>query len=414
MTAPPDRFADDEAAMARAVALAVRGRGHVEPNPCVGAVLTAPDLSFIAEGRHERWGGPHAEANALLKAGTRARGATLFVTLEPCCHHGKTPPCVDAVIAAGVRRVVAGTGDPAPHVAGGGLAMLRDAGVEVKVGVLQDDCRALIAPFLKRLATERPWVIAKWAMSLDGKTAARTGDSKWISSPESRRLVHRWRGEVGAVVVGAGTLRADDPHLAPRPADFDLPPAPRTPVRVVVSSTGELPPGSRLATTPEDGQVWITALPGAAPSDLPPHATRYVLPPDPADPGRVDAGALLDLLGRSGVSTLLLEGGGATAGAWFDRGLIDEVRAFVCPRLIGGAVSPSPLGGAGVDAVRAGPRLSRVRTESVGGDVLIRGFVTDPDGLFAGLAAINGSASSSDGRAPVGRGELQPPPRSAM
>ena len=404
MTAPPDQFADDAATMTRAVALAERGRGHVEPNPCVGAILTAPDLSFIAEGWHERWGGPHAEVNVLTAAGERARGATLFVTLEPCCHHGKTPPCADAVIAAGVRRVVVGTGDPAPHVAGGGLAKLRDAGVEVEVGVLQDECRALIAPFLKRLAVERPWVIAKWAMSLDGRTAARTGDSKWISSRESRRLVHRWRGEVGAVVVGAGTLRADDPHLAPRPADFDLPPSPRTPVRVVVSSSGELPAGSRLAATPEDGPVWVTALPGAAPADLPPHATRYVLPPDPADPARVDAGALLDLLGRFGVSNVLLEGGGTTAGAWFDRGLIDEVRAFVCPRLIGGAASPSPLGGAGVAEVQAGPRLKRVRTENVGGDVLIRGFVTDPDELFAELAATNGSASSSDGRAPVGRG----------
>ena len=372
MSAAP--FPSDDAAMARAVALAARGRGAVEPNPCVGAVLTAADRSPIAEGWHERFGGPHAEAHALRQAGERARGATLFVTLEPCSHHGKTPPCADAVLAAGVRRVVIGTEDPAPHVAGGGIARLRAAGIDVEVGVLQRECRDLIAPFLKWQAVRRPWIVAKWAMSLDGKTAARGGDSKWISSPESRRLVHRWRGEVDAVAVGAGTLRADDPHLTPRPAEFDLPPGPRRPARLVLGSKGELPPDCRLARTPEDGPIWVTALEGTPVLPLPDHAERIELPSDPCDPHRVDAQFLLDELARREVYTLFVEGGGSTVGALLDQGQTDEVRAFLCPKLIGGAAATTPVGGQGFGRIADAASFSPLRAEPVGGDLLITAF----------------------------------------
>ena len=362
--------------MARAVALADRGRGAVEPNPCVGCVVTTPDRRLITEGWHERFGGPHAEANALRAAGDAARGATLFVTLEPCCHHGKTPPCADAVIAAGVRRVVIGTEDPAPHVAGGGVAKLRAAGVDVEVGVLRDECRAAAAPFLKRLSDPKPWVVAKWAMSLDGRTSARPGASTAVSGAAAKRLTHRWRGECGAVVVGAGTARADDPHLGPRPEHLDAP-APRTPLRVVVESRGELRGDSRLTLTPDAGPVLVTALPDASAAPLPDHAERLTLPPDPANSARVDPAALLDALAARGVYRVLLEGGGRTAGHWFDRGLIDEVRAFVAPALFGSADAPTPLAGAGGDV-----RLSSVRTEIVGADVLVTGHVRPPDEWF--------------------------------
>ena len=377
-------FPSDDAAMARAVALAERGRGAVEPNPCVGAVLTTPDRRPIAEGWHERFGGPHAEVHALRAAGDRARGATLFVTLEPCSHHGRTPPCADAVIAAGVARVVIGTEDPAPHVAGGGIAKLRAAGIDVQVGVSREDCRTLAAPFFKWLAVRRPWVVAKWAMTLDGKTASRTGDSKWISSRESRALVHRWRGESGAVLVGAGTLRADDPHLAPRPAEFDLPPAPRTPLRVVVGSRGELPPGCRLATTPADGPVLVTALGGAPASPLPEHVERLMLPADPRDPGRVDLPALLDALAERGVYRVLLEGGGETAGAFLDQGQIDEARAFLAPKLLGGAAATTPFGGEGFGRIADAAPFRRLRAEAVGPDLLLTalGGVGEPPGEF--------------------------------
>ncbi|QDT17586.1 bifunctional diaminohydroxyphosphoribosylaminopyrimidine deaminase/5-amino-6-(5-phosphoribosylamino)uracil reductase RibD [Alienimonas californiensis] len=371
METAADPFPSDDAAMAHAVALAERGRGAVEPNPCVGAVLTTADRRPISDGRHERYGGPHAEPNALQAAGERARGATLFVTLEPCSHHGKTPPCADAVIAAGVARVVIGTEDPAPHVSGGGIAKLRAAGIEVKVGVSEEACRTLAAPFFKWLATRRPWVTAKWAMTLDGKTAATSGDSKWISSVQSRALVHRWRGESGAVVVGAGTLRADDPHLAPRCRDFGLSAAPRVPWRVIVGSTGTLPPNCRLSRTPEDGPVLVTVLEGAADSPLPDHAERLILPPAPHDPRQVDVLALLDELAARDVYRVFLEGGGTTAGSWFDQGQIDEVRAFVAPKLLGGAAATTPLDGRGFPTVDAAPALSGLRAEPVGDDLLL-------------------------------------------
>ena len=377
----PAPFPTDAAAMAHAVALAERGRGAVEPNPCVGCVVTTPDLRTIAGGWHERFGGPHAEANALREAGDAAKGATLFVTLEPCSHHGKTPPCADAVIAAGVRRVVIGTEDPAPHVAGGGIARLRAAGVEVEVGVLREACRAVAAPFFKRLSDPRPWVVAKWAMSLDGRTAARPGRPTAISGPGAKRLTHRWRGECGAVVVGAGTARADDPHLGARPEFLDAP-APRTPLRVVVGGRAELRADSVLATTPDVGPVLVTALPGTPAAELPAHAERLVLPPDPADPARVDPAALLDELAARGVFRVLLEGGGRTAGHWSDRGLIDEVRAFASPALFGSADAPAPLAGRGGEA-----RLFAVRTEIVGADVLVTGHVRDPDGWFAAASS---------------------------
>ncbi|MFH5805420.1 bifunctional diaminohydroxyphosphoribosylaminopyrimidine deaminase/5-amino-6-(5-phosphoribosylamino)uracil reductase RibD [Alienimonas sp. DA493] len=369
--ADPAPFRSDEAAMAHAVALAERGRGSVEPNPCVGAVLTTADRRPIAEGWHERYGGPHAEPNALRAAGERARGATLFVTLEPCSHHGKTPPCADAVIAAGVKRVVIGTEDPAPHVAGGGIAKLRAAGIDVQVGVLREECRVLAAPFFKWLAVRQPWVTAKWAMTLDGKTASRTGDSKWISSRESRALVHRWRGESGAVVVGAGTLRADDPHLAPRPAEFGLPPATRVPLRVVVGSKGELPLDCRLATTPEDGPVLVTALEGAAQTPLPDHAERLLLPPAAHDPRQVDVAVLLDELAARDVYRVFLEGGGATAGSWLDQGQTDEVRAFVAPKLLGGAAATTPFAGEGRALIHDAAEFGRLWAEPVGGDLLL-------------------------------------------
>ena len=377
MTAPTP-FPDDAAAMGRALELARRGLGRVEPNPAVGAVLTTPDRVPIAEGFHEAFGGPHAEVHALDAAGDRAAGATLYVTLEPCNHHGKTPPCADAVLAAGVARVVIGTRDPAPHAAGG-IAKLRDAGVEVVVGVRRDAARVLVAPFAKRVATGRPWVTAKWAMTLDGKTAARTGHARWISGPESRAETHALRGRCDAVVVGAGTLRADDPLLTARGKT----PGPRTPLRVVVSDAGVLPPDSRLATTPGDGPVLVTRrLSDRMPASVPAHVEVLALPSDAS--GRVSGAALLDELGRRGHTNVLLEGGGTLAGNWFDGGLIDEAWVFLAPKLLGGSAAPVPLAGTGLDRVPETGQLHGVTVDRRGDDLLIRGRVTDVDGLFGG------------------------------
>ena len=241
---------DDLFWMRRALAEAERGRGAVEPNPLVGAVVVREGRP-VGVGHHARFGGPHAEVVALEAAGAAARGATLYVTLEPCCHHGKTPPCTEAVLAAGIRRVVAAMTDPFPKVAGGGFARLAAAGLEVESGLLETEARRLNAPYLKRLATGRPYVIAKWAMTLDGKTATASGDSRWISGPRSRALVHELRGRMDAILVGIGTALADDPQLTARP------PGPRRAARVVLDSAARLPPDSRLARTAREIPVWV-------------------------------------------------------------------------------------------------------------------------------------------------------------
>ncbi|MGD0900025.1 MAG: bifunctional diaminohydroxyphosphoribosylaminopyrimidine deaminase/5-amino-6-(5-phosphoribosylamino)uracil reductase RibD, partial [Thermoguttaceae bacterium] len=272
--------------MRRALELAARGQGAVEPNPMAGCVI-AHGAEIIGEGWHRRFGGDHAEVEALGLAGSRARGASLYATLEPCCHQGKTPPCTRAILAAGVGRVVAAMLDPFVQVAGGGLAELAAAGIAVDVGLLEDDARQLNAPYLKLLATGRPWVMAKWAMTLDGKIATRTGQSRWISGPLSREAVHRLRGRVDAILTGRGTVQRDDPLLTARPGDCpdfrghhraptrsvgrhgrENGTVPfRTATRVVVDSRASLGSGSQLVRTAGEAPVLVAAGPEASEAD---------------------------------------------------------------------------------------------------------------------------------------------------
>ena len=244
--------------MRLALSEARNGLGAVEPNPMVGAVVVR-DGELVGVGHHENFGGPHAEVIALRQAEAAARGATLYVTLEPCCHHGKTPPCTDAILAAGIARVVAAVRDPFPAVNGGGMAALEQAGVAIDVGCEADRARTLNLPYWKRLSTALPYVIAKWAMTLDGKTAVASGDSRWISSETSRRLVHELRGRMDAIIVGIGTVDADDPHLTVRP------PGLRRPVRIVLDSTARLPLTSNLVRTAREVPV-LVAVTDRAPS----------------------------------------------------------------------------------------------------------------------------------------------------
>src|SRR4051812_35648886 len=249
--------------MSHALALATRGQGSVEPNPMVGCVIVR-DGEIVGEGWHEYFGGPHAEVNALAMAGERAAGATAYVSLEPCCHQGKTPPCTQALIRAGVKRVVIAVEDPYPEVRGRGIAELRNADIECEPGVCGPEANWVLAPYRKLLATGRPWVIAKWAMTLDGKLAARTGDSQWISSEASRAVVHQLRGRMDAIIVGSGTARIDNPLLTTRPVDFaDVK---RTATRIVVDSAASLPLESRLVQTARDVPVLVAAAEDAAPS----------------------------------------------------------------------------------------------------------------------------------------------------
>ncbi len=348
----------DAEAMARALALAERGRGHVEPNPLVGAVVVR-DGRPVGEGWHQRYGEAHAEVNALAAAGEAARGATLYVTLEPCCHFGKTPPCTDAVIRAGISRVVAAMSDPFPQVAGRGAELLRRAGIAVEVGLGEAEARRLNAPYLKLLATGRPYVHAKWAMTLDGKIATRSGDSKWISNEASRRRAHELRGRMDAIVVGIGTVLADDPLLTARP------PGPRTPVRVVLDHRGRTPPTSKLAQTARDVPTWIVTRGGTADPLAALGCVVLDLP---------DVEALLDEMGRRRMTNVLIEGGADVLGRFLDARAIDEVHVFIAPRLIGGLQAKTPIAGAGIEKMADALALAEWHAEMIAGDVYLHGW----------------------------------------
>jgi diaminohydroxyphosphoribosylaminopyrimidine deaminase / 5-amino-6-(5-phosphoribosylamino)uracil reductase len=356
--------ADDQSWMRRALDLAQRGRGHVEPNPLVGAVLVR-DGKLIGEGWHQQFGQAHAEINALAMAGAGARGATLFVTLEPCCHHGKTPPCTDAVINAGIVRVVAALEDPFPQVAGQGAARLRAAGIPIDFGPCALEARRQNAPYLKLLATGRPYVHAKWAMSLDGKIATTTGDSKWISNDRSRRMVHELRGRMDGILVGIGTALADDPLLTARP------PGPRTACRVVLDSRARLPLSSQLARTASQVPTLVVTLPGQQGDGLK-AAGCEVLELAGDREGKPDVLMLLDELGRRRWTNLLIEGGAAVLGSFFDQSAVDEAHVFIAPKLIGGVASKSPVSGLGREAIAQCGGWTTEAIDNLDGDAYLR------------------------------------------
>jgi diaminohydroxyphosphoribosylaminopyrimidine deaminase/5-amino-6-(5-phosphoribosylamino)uracil reductase len=355
--------------MRRALELAGRGVGHVEPNPPVGCVV-ARGAEIVGEGWHRQFGGPHAEVEALRLAGPRAAGATLVVTLEPCCHLGKTPPCTQAILAAGVRRVVVAQLDPFPAVAGRGVAELRAAGLEVEVGVLQDEAVHLNAPYRKLLATGRPWTIAKWAMTLDGRLATRTGESRWISGPAARQIVHQLRGRMDAIVVGRGTAEADDPLLTARP------PGPRVATRVVCDTHGKLSSASRLAGTAREAPVLVAVGPQCAEENR-----RRLTQAGcevfecAGENHRARLAALLDELGRRRMTNVLVEGGPQLLGSLLDARALDEVHAFIAPKIVGGAAAPAAILGCGVDRLADALRLEGVEVRTVGEDLYLHGRV---------------------------------------
>jgi diaminohydroxyphosphoribosylaminopyrimidine deaminase/5-amino-6-(5-phosphoribosylamino)uracil reductase len=371
--------AEDAAHMARALELARFGEGTVEPNPLVGCVIVREGRK-IAEGWHAAFGGPHAEIAALRQAPADAlRGATLYVTLEPCCHQGKTPPCTHALRQAAIARVVVGCVDPHPLVAGRGLQALREAGIAVDCGVLHDEARRLIAPFAMLVREGRPWVHAKWAMTLDGKLATRTGSSQWISGPASRVLVHRLRGRVDAVLVGRRTAEIDDPWLTARP------PGPRTPLRIVLDSAARLSRESRLVRTARESPLLVAASAAASEEScrgLREAGAEVLQLAGPTHAARI--AELLAELGRRQAAHLLVEGGARVLGCFADLRLIDEVHAFIAPRLAGGSDAPSPVAGLGVGAMSEASILDEVVSERVEDDLYVRGRVrrhaNDPRG----------------------------------
>lgn len=354
--------------MNRAAMLAVQGRGHVEPNPLVGCVIVR-DGEVIAEGWHQEFGGPHAEIVALNLAGERAKDADLYVTLEPCCHHGKTPPCTEALIAAGVKRVVIGCEDPNPQVAGKGVWALRGAGITVEV--LNDPAaKRLIAPFAKLMTHDRPWVIAKWAMTLDGKIASHTGESQWVSSNASRAVVHQLRGAMDAILVGRQTVERDNPLLTARPA------GPRTATRIVLDSEASISLDSQLVQSIDQAPLIIVARETASMGRIKRLEDRGVeVIKLPGVPWQEQLEMLLAELGSRRMTNLMVEGGALVLGAFADIQAIDEVHAFVAPKLVGGKEAPSPIAGQGVADMAGAQHLADVEIEVLEGDVHVHGFV---------------------------------------
>jgi diaminohydroxyphosphoribosylaminopyrimidine deaminase/5-amino-6-(5-phosphoribosylamino)uracil reductase len=363
----------DRVHLARAIELAQRGAGEVKPNPLVGAVVVR-DAEILGEGWHERYGGPHAEVNAIDACGERElTGATLYVSLEPCCHEGETPPCTDAILRAGIGRVVVASDDPTEKASGRGLGILRDEGIEVVVadGELAARARLLNQAFRKHTRVGRPWVLFKSAMTLDGKVATRAGDSQWISGEESRLLAHRWRASVDAVVVGIGTALADDPQLTARP-DGILAELPRQPRRVVFDSLARLPIGSQLVAAAGRVPLTVVVSRAAGRSDadaLETAGAQVLVAAGENEPARVRAA--LDQLGAMGVTSVLLEGGPHLAGAFLDAGEIDEIRLFLAPVLLGGRTARDPLEGEGVERMSEALRALTFECERVGEDLLI-------------------------------------------
>jgi diaminohydroxyphosphoribosylaminopyrimidine deaminase/5-amino-6-(5-phosphoribosylamino)uracil reductase len=359
-----DSMETDQRLMGRALELAAQGNGLVSPGPLVGCVIATPAGEVVGEGFYVYEQLKHAETYALEEAGTRAQGATAYVSLEPHAHHGRTPPCTDALIKAGIARVVAPIDDPNPKVSGKGFSHLRSAGLAVSVGLLKREAERLNEKYLHFMSTGRPFVHLKLASSLDGKIATRTGDSRWITGAESRARVHELRHEYDAILIGVGTARADNPLLTDRSEKTRRKPL----IRVVLDERLELSPTSALVQTAAESPVLIFS--GNAQSDSFGGGVEIVR--DAAN-GR-DLAVVLAELGKREIQSVLVEGGANVAGKFLDSGLVDKVSFFIAPRIIGGSDAPTAVGGHGVEKLAEGVELLDVEVTQRGRDVEFTGY----------------------------------------
>lgn len=354
--------------MRLALDLAANGLGWTNPNPMVGAVIVK-NGRVIGQGYHHRCGGLHAEREAFAACTESPVGATLYVTLEPCCHHGRQPPCTEAILAAGISQVVVGSRDPNPLVAGKGLAFLQSHGVKVKTGVLQAECDALNDVFFHYICTKRPYVVMKYAMTLDGKIATRTGASRWITGEEARQQVHRDRHRYAAIMVGVGTVLADDPLLTCRKEGG------RNPIRVICDTHMRTPLDSQLVRTAREVPT-ILAVGEVASVQATPYRDAgcqvWVLP---EKDGHVDLSALMERLGAAEIDSVLLEGGGTLNWAAIESGIVQRVQAYIAPKLFGGAAARFPVAGLGVELPAQAARLKNITARQIGEDFLLEGEV---------------------------------------
>ena len=363
----------DEEYMRRALGLAAKGRGYTNPNPMVGAVIVK-EGRIIGEGYHEKYGQLHAERNALKNCTESAEGATIYVTLEPCCHYGKTPPCTEAIIENGIKRVVVGMLDVNPVVAGNGVRILEEHGIEVTVGVLEEECRALNKIFIKYISTKIPFVTMKSAMTSDGKIATVTGQSKWITGSSSRKNVHRTRHAMMGIMVGVGTVIADDPMLDVRLPEMSHK-SPSNPIRIICDSNLRTPLDAKVVTTAKEIRTIIATV-----SDDHDKIKPYEdsgcegIKVDAVD-GKVDLKKLMTILGEMGIDSILLEGGGDMNFSAIKAQIVDEVQIYIAPKIFGGSAK-SPVAGAGIEDINEAVRLKPIRTEMFDGDIFIENEVT--------------------------------------
>jgi diaminohydroxyphosphoribosylaminopyrimidine deaminase/5-amino-6-(5-phosphoribosylamino)uracil reductase len=360
---------DDAGFMALALEEARKGQGRTSPNPCVGAVIVR-DGMVVGRGYHRRAGTPHAEIHAIADAGEACRGASIYVTLEPCNHTGRTPPCSRAVLAAGLQRVVIGMADPNP-VAVGGADFLRAQGLDVKIGVLEQECRRINYPFLKHVQTGLPWVVMKAGMSLDARISYQRGQGGPITGPEAKQRVHELRDRLDAILIGVGTALADDPSLTTRLGDGG-----RDPLRVVLDSRLRLSPEARMLHQLSDAETWIfcTDHGGTAEQQALEKAGARVIRTETDQEGRPDLGQVLQTLGRANITSVLVEGGGRVHGSFLQQRLVDEVYLFTAPLFIGESGTPLVQGYAAENPVDR-VRLTEVESEQLGSDTLIQGIV---------------------------------------
>lgn len=357
--------------MKRTIKLAVKAKGRTSPNPLVGAIIVN-NGKIVGEGYHKKAGTPHAEVNALKEAGTKAKGSTVYVNLEPCSHFGKTSPCADALIKAGVKKVVVAMVDPNPKVAGRGIEKLRANGVEVEVGLLEAEAKALNKYFIKRQVTNIPYIIYKTAMTLDGKIATETGDSKWVTGSEARHRVHQLRDEVDGILVGINTVLQDDPQLNTR-----LPEGGENPVKIILDSYLKLPINSKVVTlnsksdtivfcNREVSKVKLKELTDAGVKAVPVSGSGEV---------KSELDWVLKWLANHGLNSILVEGGATIAASFVTEGFVDEIWWFIAPKLVGGSKAFSPIGDMGITKMEQAVPVEVVSTEVLGKDILIKGNI---------------------------------------
>jgi diaminohydroxyphosphoribosylaminopyrimidine deaminase/5-amino-6-(5-phosphoribosylamino)uracil reductase len=356
--------------MKRAFTLARKGAGCVSPNPLVGAVIVK-DGKIIGEGWHKEFGGAHAEVNAIEGATEPVEGAEIYVNLEPCSHHGKTPPCTDLIIRSGIVRVNIGMKDPNPLVDGRGITILKENGIEVRSGILEEECKILNEVFIKFISRHKPFVILKYAMTIDGKIATVDNASRWITGEESRKIVHKLRNNMSSVMVGADTVIFDDPMLNVRLKGKER----RQPLKIVADSTLRIPLNSRvLAIAPQLCLIACTEKADAAKVKEARRMGAQVLVCPERD-GRVDLGYLFTTLGAMDIDGVLLEGGSTLAFSALRDGLVDKIIAFVAPKILGGAAAPTAVGGAGIARMEDALNLYRMKVKKVGGDLMFEGYL---------------------------------------